>query len=458
MIQMDLDEIKVKNEIECNDNEDILEPEITVKTEEDSETNPENFYPSDFPCNPDALLLLNDPAKKIKRCSYSMDYKLQIIEKAKETNNRSVARSEDLNESLVRQWRKNEQKIRQAVSQQNSDDPLIAIKGSKARFRLDGGGKKSMYTDLEEKVFQWVLECRKNGVKITRRLIRAKALEMSQIEQIDQKFSASEGWCHNFIKRYNLSTTDQVPLGPKGPKILNFYRRFRQLIKSGNVHENFHLDEMSLPLGSFTIFVILCASAKTKFKPMVIFNGLEKNLEDKKLELNENVDVSFSDDGKINEAQICQFINFNFSSNSENSLLIWDDFKYHLTSYTQDALRCKSVENLCVPEECSGQLLATESWSQKFKTEFIDKIREHYTENICLPTKSKICEMIDVIWQAKITQEFIQNSFENVGQNPDSQPEDIKILKDDLTLNSIHEQMLEFWDDPTPDDEEWTTF
>ena len=82
---MDLDEIKVKNEVEYNDNEDILEPEITVKTEE---THPENCYPADF-LNPDALLLLNDPAQKIKRCSYSMDYKLQIIEKAKETNNRS---------------------------------------------------------------------------------------------------------------------------------------------------------------------------------------------------------------------------------------------------------------------------------------------------------------------------------------------------------------------------------
>jgi len=134
---MDFEENEVKNELKCDDNEDILEPEITVKTEGIES----DFHLVDLP-DPDALLLLNDPTKKTKRCSYSMDYKLQIIEKAKETNNRSVARSEDLNESLVRQWRKNEQKIRQAITQQNSDDPSVAIKASKARFRLEGGGKK----------------------------------------------------------------------------------------------------------------------------------------------------------------------------------------------------------------------------------------------------------------------------------------------------------------------------
>ena len=442
---MDFEENEVKNELKCDENEDILEPEITVKTEEIEA----DFHLVDLP-DPDALLLLNDPTKKTKRCSYSMDYKLQIIEKAKETNNRSVARSEDLNESLVRQWRKNEQKIRQAITQQNSYDPSVAIKASKARFRLEGGGKKSMYTDLEEKVFQWILECRKNNVKITRRLIRVKALEMSQMSQNDQKFSASEGWCHNFIKRYNLSTTDQVPQGPKAPKVLNFYRRFRQLIKSGSVHETFHLDEISLLIEDLTIFVILCASSETKLKPMVIFNGLEKDLDDKKLELSENVHVSFSDDGKINEAQICQYVNFNFSS-SQNSLLIWDDYKYHLSSFTQDVLSNKNIKDLCIPEECSGQLLATESWSQKFKIEFNEKIREHKAVNICLPSKSMICGLIAFIWQTKITQEYIQTSFKNVGQNHDSLPEDIKILEEDLALNSIHEQILEFWDDPNPD-------
>ena len=131
--EFEKDEILVKNE--------IIEPEITVKTED----------LDDLP-NPDGLLLLpSDPAKKNTRCSYPMEYKLQIIQKAKESNNRSVARSEDLNESLVRQWRKNEDKIRRALS--NSEDSVL----SKSRFRLEGGGKKSMYSDLEEKVFKWVL-------------------------------------------------------------------------------------------------------------------------------------------------------------------------------------------------------------------------------------------------------------------------------------------------------------
>ena len=66
----------------------------------------------DFP-NPDALLLPSNPAKKSKRRSHSMEYKLQIIEKAKETSNGSVARLENLDISMVRKWCKDEKKIRQ---------------------------------------------------------------------------------------------------------------------------------------------------------------------------------------------------------------------------------------------------------------------------------------------------------------------------------------------------------
>ena len=47
--------------------------------------------------------------KKNKR-AFSLDFKLQVVEEAKKSNNRHTAREHEIDESLVRSWRKNEAK------------------------------------------------------------------------------------------------------------------------------------------------------------------------------------------------------------------------------------------------------------------------------------------------------------------------------------------------------------
>ena len=78
-----------------------------------------------------------------------------------------------------------------------------------------------------------------------------------------------------------------------------------------------------------TIWVILGTNGNgVKLKPFIVFNGLEKTLEDRHLEVDNDVFVTFSDDSKVNEAQICQWLNYNFTENSNMKFLIWDDYKY----------------------------------------------------------------------------------------------------------------------------------
>ena len=49
--------------------------------------------------------------------SYPLDYKLQIIEEAKLSgSNRGTARKHGLSESQIRNWKKNESEIRNALS------------------------------------------------------------------------------------------------------------------------------------------------------------------------------------------------------------------------------------------------------------------------------------------------------------------------------------------------------
>ena len=62
--------------------------------------------------------LPKNKGKKIKRrTAYPLDYKLRILEEAKQCdNNRLTAKKHGLNEAHVRNWRKNEAEIRAALT------------------------------------------------------------------------------------------------------------------------------------------------------------------------------------------------------------------------------------------------------------------------------------------------------------------------------------------------------
>ena len=52
------------------------------------------------------------------------------MEEAKKSSNNDAARTHSVDESLIRRWRKQEWKLREALS------------SGKTRFRLEGGGRK----------------------------------------------------------------------------------------------------------------------------------------------------------------------------------------------------------------------------------------------------------------------------------------------------------------------------
>ena len=64
-----------------------------------------------------ARLISSDGKKSGSRRSFPLEYKLMIVEEAKRTNNSAAARVHNLNESVIRQWRKDETKIRESLDQ-----------------------------------------------------------------------------------------------------------------------------------------------------------------------------------------------------------------------------------------------------------------------------------------------------------------------------------------------------
>ena len=173
-------DVQVKNEAYEN---------VEIKCEVDEHEQLLNPYDSHFQID-GVDPLLN--SKKNKR-AFSLDYKLLVLEEAKLSNNRQIARNHGIDESVIRRWRKDEMKIREACDRQRTNPSK--------RLRLGGAGRKVQNKGLEESLFAWVIAQQSDQKEVTPKGLKEKAKELSENDQ----FCASNGWCQNFMKRYGLS-------------------------------------------------------------------------------------------------------------------------------------------------------------------------------------------------------------------------------------------------------------
>ena len=105
------------------------------------------------------------------------------------------------------------------------------VNGARTRKKWElGGARKSAkrlrltftvpYKAMEDKLHEWVLECRSNGLIVTTTAIRLRALQLSkdpQFGMIDSGFKASPGWCHRFMKRRELALRKKTHIAQKLP-------------------------------------------------------------------------------------------------------------------------------------------------------------------------------------------------------------------------------------------------
>ena len=75
----------------------------------------------------------------------------------------------------------------------------------------------SPYDDLEEKLTEWVLDLRNNGLMVTRTNIRHRALQIEK-ERGQSDFKASAGWCTRYMRRNNLVLRQKTHIAQKLPK------------------------------------------------------------------------------------------------------------------------------------------------------------------------------------------------------------------------------------------------
>ena len=60
----------------------------------------------------------NTPSKKLRR-HYTIEFKLQIVSEAKQSYNRTVAAKYNISEKIIRDWRTNEDKLKNEQSSKN---------------------------------------------------------------------------------------------------------------------------------------------------------------------------------------------------------------------------------------------------------------------------------------------------------------------------------------------------
>lgn len=93
--------------------------------------------------------------KNKTRTSYTVAFKLKVIEHAMESNNCVAARGFGVNEKLVRDWPKLADKLQEQPR-------------SKRALRF----QPASFAEMEKDLNDWVLECRQNGYIVTRSSIR----------------------------------------------------------------------------------------------------------------------------------------------------------------------------------------------------------------------------------------------------------------------------------------------
>ena len=425
----------------------------------------------------DTAFLESTPSPK-RRKSYSLAFKLKILKEVKENCNNCalVARRNQVDESMIRRWKRETDKITSAA--------LVSKKTQKI-----GCGRKPMDEELEDEVFTYVASQRAQNLEVSRKKIQDFARDTAVSKYKDHDFVASTGWVTNFMRRMGLSLRQKTHQSQKLPsdlipKVLSFLTFIRQYYEVNTITDDYIIamdqtavfyDMASSKTITFTgdktvslattgheklnITVILAASSNgKKLKPYCIFKGKGKSKEFQALKARRDINVEFSANGWCNQELTMDWISKNFSHTSFcNRLLIMDSYRCHISKETKALLKQKRIHSAIIPGGCTGILQAPDvSWNKPFKAklrELYGKWLEHgnhtFTKhgNIRAVSKNDLCDMVLQAWN-HVSEEIIIKSFFATGQAKTCQPEDISCLKETGIAHEALESVKEMWTNP----------
>ena len=383
----------------------------------------------------------------MKRKAYTLEYKLSIIEHAKNTSNNAAAKSIKIPRSLVIDWRKQEQQIRENIEG--------GAKGNK-KFRLSGGGRKLVSPELENDLYAWY-EAEYIGEKIAvsrSRLIR-KAKELYDLrhqegEEIVLKFS--KGWLDRFLSRYNIvqrrtTTVSQKPPADYMEKLISFIIYVAKKRQEGNYTDAmiYVADETAVwldpwspttlaPRGSkdmpvtncgyqkLNITVILTANGNGTKRLLYVIINRKRPIPEIEKQFRGKLVISWAGkswmDDNLTEDYLRRVIGNNLF---QRRLLVWDAFRCHISMGTKKILRSLKLDAAVIPGGCTRFLQPADvSWNRPFKAKILELHNSWMSDgnlpmtrtgaNIAPPSSRVYLQWIYEAWSA-ISTEVIKHSF-----------------------------------------------
>lgn len=314
-----------------------------------------------------------------KRRQWNVREKLMVVHFLENNggNKRGTAKEFNIQPKQVREWNNNKAK-------------LLATAPHVIKLH---SGKPVKYPSLENDLFEWVCEKRKNQIAVTRKLITNKAIILSK----DQEFVAdnpdittfkfSSKWLNGFLARYDLcdrrrtTVSQQLPpdLLEKQNVFLSYilYRRIQHdypLKYIGNMDEtpmwfdlpsNTTIDHKGTKTvtirttgherSSFTV-VLACMADGSKLPAVCIFKL--KNIP--KENFSHGIHIRANEKGWMNEREMLWWIETVWTSRNSfanpQSMLILDSFRGHTVSSVKNRLVEKNTNIAVIPGGCTSKL------------------------------------------------------------------------------------------------------
>uniref|UniRef100_A0A8D0DA03 HTH CENPB-type domain-containing protein n=1 Tax=Sander lucioperca TaxID=283035 RepID=A0A8D0DA03_SANLU len=141
------------------------------------------------------------------RNSYDANFKLMVVNEAESSNNCKAAKKFGVTECNVQRWRAQKERLKNTNSQRKA-------------FRGPQSGK---FAELDDRIYEYVIEKRRDAMPITREIIQLRALELAK----------DTGWCtcKGLTLRRRTSLAQRLPSDFE-EKLLSFQRYVLKLRKT----------------------------------------------------------------------------------------------------------------------------------------------------------------------------------------------------------------------------------
>ncbi|GBC35010.2 pogo transposable element with KRAB domain [Rhizophagus irregularis DAOM 181602=DAOM 197198] len=288
----------------------------------------------------------------VKRTSYSIKQKEEVVNYAKEYGRNSVAAHFEINKSMVGRWVK--------VSINWTDEINRNIKKVST-------GRRVFYPEVEKKLYDWIIEQRKQGFAVTYSIIRVKMLEILRDPDIIvlygnlmNDFKMSNRWLYAFMKRQKLSLRHHTKISQKLPQqteqlLESFYRFVTRLRieKSYKMCNIFNMDETPVYFdmagnekNRFTV-VLTCAADGTKLPPICIFKGKRLGRGE---QIPSGVVVWFQENSWMDSKLMINYIDyFNNNRSRDPTMLVYNSFRSHLEESVKAKFHDNNIDLAVIP-------------------------------------------------------------------------------------------------------------